>query len=173
LLLFDHWGKASSFSSVQLWFGGVFYVQHLLPLDGHIFREGHGQIAWGKTPFGRQLSLQLDTSGDEESVRRRLGQTIESVEGVRQLNIWDADKNSTRRASNDQEKGISFGDIVKLVSIDGAVTFDVELEDNPHNRHLMKDYEQKLLGKRLYDEIQIAGHLYRIEEIEPMQSISS
>ena len=30
-------------------FGGVFYVQHLLPLDGHIFREGHGQIAWGKT----------------------------------------------------------------------------------------------------------------------------
>ena len=42
-------GKASSFSSVQLWFGGVFYVQHLLPLDGHVFREEHGQIAWGKT----------------------------------------------------------------------------------------------------------------------------
>ncbi|MDI9413422.1 MAG: hypothetical protein QM401_07590, partial [Bacillota bacterium] len=41
--------KASSFSSVQLLLGGVFYVQHLLPLDGHIFREGHGQIAWGKT----------------------------------------------------------------------------------------------------------------------------
>jgi hypothetical protein len=30
-------------------FGGVFYVQHLLPLDGHVFREEHGQIAWGKT----------------------------------------------------------------------------------------------------------------------------
>ncbi|MDI9441739.1 MAG: hypothetical protein QM392_06410, partial [Bacillota bacterium] len=47
-------GKASSFSSVQLWFGGVFYVQHLLPLDGHIFREGHGQIAWGKTQFSHK-----------------------------------------------------------------------------------------------------------------------
>jgi hypothetical protein len=32
-------------------FGGVFYVQHLLPLDGHVFREEHGQIAWGKTQF--------------------------------------------------------------------------------------------------------------------------
>lgn len=24
-------------------------MQELLPLDGHVFREEHGQIAWGKT----------------------------------------------------------------------------------------------------------------------------
>ena len=26
-------------------------MQELLPLDGHVFREEHGQIAWGKTLY--------------------------------------------------------------------------------------------------------------------------
>ena len=46
-------------------FGGVFYVQHLLPLDGHIFREGHGQIAWGKTQNAPEVAAasEFDYSG--------------------------------------------------------------------------------------------------------------
>jgi len=39
---------ASSFSSVQLLLGGVFYVILLLPLSGHLFKERLGQTAWGK-----------------------------------------------------------------------------------------------------------------------------
>jgi len=42
---------ASSFSSVQLLLGGVFYVILLLPLSDHLFKERLGQTAWGKTRF--------------------------------------------------------------------------------------------------------------------------
>lgn len=63
-------------------------------------------------------------------------------------------------------KEVSFGDKVWLTSDDGAVVFPIDLEDNPHNEHLMKDYERELLGKHLDDEIKIGEHVYRISRIE-------
>lgn len=67
---------------------------------------------------------------------------------------------------------ISYGDEVVLSSTEGNVVFHVELEENPHNHHLMKDYERELLGKKLYDEINISGHNYIIDEIKPFKESS-
>jgi len=70
-------------------------------------------------------------------------------------------------SSIDKGRKVSFGDRVWLTQTDGSFVFHLDLEDNPHNRHLMKDYEQALLGKRLNDEIHIVDHVYRISKIEP------
>jgi len=44
----------------------------LPPLDGHIFREGHGQIAWGKTWIKQHLKVKHFFGTSDQAVENQL-----------------------------------------------------------------------------------------------------
>lgn len=58
-----------------------------------------------------------------------------------------------------------YGDIVLIKDISSQDTFEVELERNPHNRHLMKEIELKLLGQNLNQRLSYSGFEYEILKI--------
>lgn len=59
-----------------------------------------------------------------------------------------------------------YGDKVLIKDMSTKDTFEVELEKNPHNRHLMKEIELKLLGQNLNQRFVYSGFEYEVLRIE-------
>lgn len=150
---------------------------------------------WWKNPKDEIRRLVGIIEREKDKHKKTLEQTsveIGSVEAVEEINRKEEREESPKETKNtksrperqeanhqvslfsfaDLVEKISYGDRVWLASTDGAIVFPIEIEGNPHNAHLMKDYERELLGKRLHDEIEIKGYSYIIDRVEPARSIS-
>ncbi|MBO8161911.1 MAG: UvrD-helicase domain-containing protein [Thermosipho sp. (in: Bacteria)] len=61
---------------------------------------------------------------------------------------------------------VDFGDIVYIMDTENEEIYDVKIHQNPHNKHLMKEIELALLGKKVNEGFVYKGYKYKIVEIK-------